>query len=184
MHLPATLPWRRRWNRIVECRWRIAVLTMLGAALLATVFVAPRPQLVWNASASSPIGLYAVSIPTRVTAGDMVVAWLPPSMRRLAAERRYLPGNVPVIKTVAAITGDRVCAIGDVILVNRRPVGRRQHADPIGRPLPRWTGCRRLGDGDLLLLSVRSPLSFDGRYVGVTRAEFVVGRARLLWRRS
>jgi type IV secretory pathway protease TraF len=48
--------------------------------------------------------------------------------------------------------------------------------------MPWWSGCERLGKGDLLLLSPDEG-AFDGRYFGVTRAREVVGTARLLWRR-
>ena len=43
-------------------------------ALIATLFWQPRPLLVWNASASAPLGLYAVGSPKHVQAGEMVVA--------------------------------------------------------------------------------------------------------------
>jgi type IV secretory pathway protease TraF len=40
----------------------------------------------------------------------MVIAWPPDVARDLASRRRYLPRNVPLVKPVAAIAGDRVCA--------------------------------------------------------------------------
>src|SRR3546814_3916967 len=45
------------------------------ACLAATVALPPRPRLVWNASASAPIGLYVVTPPDRIGVGDMVIAW-------------------------------------------------------------------------------------------------------------
>ena len=48
--------------------------------------------------------------------------------------------------------------------------------------MPRWTGCRRLSGGEYFLL-MDSPLSFDGRYFGVTQRKDLVGRAVLLWAR-
>jgi conjugative transfer signal peptidase TraF len=159
----------------------VAVATAVVVALLATL---PRrvPLLLWNASASSPPGLYRVGLPGRVGRGDMVVAWAPAPARKLAAERRYLPFEVPLVKPVAAIAGDRVCARGTHLFVNGRSVAARRAADPSGRLLPWWTGCVRLGRGDVLLLSRNVPAAYDGRYFGITRRSEIVGKARLLWR--
>jgi conjugative transfer signal peptidase TraF len=159
-----------------------AVATFSVTALVATLFWQPRPRLVWNATASAPVGLYAVAAPDRVRAGEMVIAWTPEPFRSLAAERRYLPSNVPLVKRVSAARGDRVCAVGEAVWINGRHAARRREADGQGRPLPRWTDCRDLGEGEYFLL-MDSPDSFDGRYFGITRKEELVGRAVLLWAR-
>jgi type IV secretory pathway protease TraF len=154
----------------------------LATAVSLTLFWPPRPLLLWNASASAPIGLYAVGEPTRIRVGDMVVAWVPPAGRRLAAARGYLPERVPLVKKVAAEAGDSVCAVGEALFVNGRFEAPRRLRDAAGRPLPNWTGCEDLGAGEYLLL-MPSPDSFDGRYFGMTAQADLVGRARLLWAR-
>lgn len=159
-----------------------AVAAFTVAALVATLFWEPRPLLVWNASASAPVGLYGVAPPNNVRAGETVIAWIPEPARSLASERRYLPSNVPLVKRVGAASGDRVCAVGEAIWVNGRHVASRREADGRGRPMPWWTDCRDLGEGDYFLL-MESPDSFDGRYFGITRSEDLVGRAVLLWAR-
>src|SRR3954453_18900316 len=93
-----------------------------SAAALITIFCNPRPMLLWTASPSSTIGLYAVGAARGARAGDIIVAWPPPAARRMAAERGYLPLNVPLVKPVAAVAGDRVCAKGRRILVNNRAI--------------------------------------------------------------
>lgn len=166
-------------------RLRTCAVTMSGlliVALVISMLWKPRPLLVWNASASAPIGLYAVAPPTKVQAGEMVIAWTPTSVRTLAAGRRYLPSNVPLLKRVAAASGDRVCAIGKTISVNGRYVAARREVDGKGRPMPWWAGCRDLAEGELFLL-MDSQASFDGRYFGTTKKEQQVGRAVLLWAR-
>ena len=152
-------------------------------ALIATLLWPPRPLLVWNASASSPLGLYYVGPPAGVRPGDMVVAWPPDSARELGAERHYLPRNVPLVKRVAAAGGDRVCAVGVALFVNGRLETLRLVTDPSGRPMPSWTGCENVADGDLFLLNADTPSAFDGRYFGVTASRQIVGRARLIWAR-
>ena len=151
-------------------------------ALAATIVAPPAPRLLWNASASAPIGLYRVSPGAPAAVGDMVVARVPLQWRRLAAERRYLPQNVPLVKRVVAASRSQVCALGDVIHVDGREVARRQRSDGRGRPMPWWSGCIRLS-GQQRLLLMDAPDSFDGRYFGVTEDSDIVGRAVLLWRR-
>jgi len=154
------------------------------AALLAPLEWRPAPLLVWNASASSPIGLYRIGSARGVRPGEMALAWPPSAARVLGAERHYLPRNVPLVKHVAAAAGDTVCAIGDAVSVNGERVAGRQRSDPSGRPMPWWwNGCERLRSGDLLLLSPGEPLAFDGRYFGISRGNRVIGRASLLWPR-
>jgi conjugative transfer signal peptidase TraF len=156
----------------------LAVAAALGSLLWRT-----SPLLVWNASSSSRIGLYLVSSSASPGRGEMVVAWPPPAARRLAAVRGYLPDGVPLVKTVAGVGGDRVCAAGPRIFIDGRPAAIRRSSDALARPMPWWSGCRRLARHELFLLSPRAPLAFDGRYFGVTRASELVGRARLLWPR-
>lgn len=160
-----------------------ASLAIAMTALAATLIWPPRPRLVWNASESSPPGLYLVAPPGQVGPGDMVIAWAPAEARRLGAERHYLPSNVPLVKRVAAVGGDRVCAAGESVFVNGRLETLRRARDGAGRPMPWWNGCEDLRDGDLFLLTPSVPDSFDGRYFGITRAPEVVGSARLIWAR-
>lgn len=164
-----------------QCRWAIGCIG-LAAALVATVFVPPRPRLVWNSSASAPIGLYAVGDTVSLSRGDMVIARLPDTFRLFAARRHYLPANVPLVKRVAAIPGDEVCASGRRIVVNGQLVAKRFTRDGAGRAMPQWSGCALLGERRYFLLMSDSPGSFDGRYFGVSNAGEIVGKAQLLWR--
>ncbi len=165
---------------------RILAAAGSGAAIvsvLATILWPPRPLLLWNASASSPIGLYQVRQALDVMPGEMVVASPPAEARRLGAERHYLPSNVPLVKRVAAVGGDRVCAVGEAVFVNGRLETLRRSKDPSGRAMPWWTGCEELAEGDLFLLTPDVPEAFDGRYFGISRRHQIIGRARLLWAR-
>lgn len=165
-----------RWNRSAA-----AVALISGAAAIGSLLCRPRPVLVWNASASSPRGLYAITFSGSARRGEMVVAWAPQWARRIAAERGYLPLAVPLVKPVAAVAGDRVCAAGSRTFVNGRFAAVRRFRDAAGRPMPWWSGCRMLGPGEMFLLSAGVGRAFDGRYFGVTRSGELVGRARLLW---
>ncbi|MGA1808396.1 S26 family signal peptidase [Sphingobium sp. WW5] len=163
-------------------RWRFFLVGLGAGLVLGSAILPPTPRLLWNASASAPIGLYQVSPGAPVMTGEMVVARLPESFRALAAARRYLPRNVPLVKRVAAEAGDEVCALGDQVFVNGRPVAMRKKFDAMGRVMPSWHGCRMLRRQQLFLL-MESADSFDGRYVGVSEGTDLIGKAQLLWRR-
>lgn len=160
---------------------RVAAIGVGIAALAATLVAPPAPRLVWNASASAPLGLYRVMPGAPVRSGDMVIAWVPDPARAFAARRRYIPANVPLVKRVAAAAGDRICARGDTVSVNGRQVAMRFAFDGSGRAMPWWCGCVVLGPDELLLLMTDSPASFDGRYFGISRRGDLVGRATFLW---
>jgi conjugative transfer signal peptidase TraF len=154
-----------------------------GAIALVTVpvLVQPAPRIVWNASASAPIGLYWVSPGAKVRPGDMVVARLDSRVGRFAAKRQYLPPGVPLVKRVAAVAPSRVCALGARLTIDGRFAASRLASDGAGRPLAWWSGCRALRDGEVLLMG-DTQRSFDGRYFGPTPASDLIGRARLVWR--
>ncbi|WP_422120007.1 S26 family signal peptidase, partial [Hyphomonas chukchiensis] len=113
-----------------------------------------------------------------VSRGDLVVSNLPEEASKLASERHYLAPGIPVIKTVRALDGDRVCEIDGVLEINGAPTVRLLPADRLGRALPSpWKGCSQLQPGEVLLLSDRTPDSFDGRYFGAVRKSDIVGQA-------
>lgn len=173
---PASPPERRRSH------WRPVLLMVTGlSALVVTTAFPPTPRLIWNASASAPIGLYAVLPKAPLRRGDMAFAFAPPAARELAARRHYLPRNVPLLKRVVAMEGDQVCARDLGVRINGRPAAVRRETDRLGRALPGWQGCVVLGRDELFLLMTDSPDSFDGRYFGVSKRQQIVGRATALW---
>jgi conjugative transfer signal peptidase TraF len=174
--------WRWPLRGAVKC-FGFAAAGVSCAALGGTLLWKPAPVLLWNASPSSPVGLYWVRDSRPLRIGDTAIAWPPPPARRLAARRYYLPYGVPLVKNVAAVGGTRVCAIGAAVFVNGRAAAVRRSRDRAGRRLPWWSGCHILGNGELFLLSPRVPEAFDGRYFGITRASEVIGEGRLLWPR-
>lgn len=152
-----------------------------GLAGLGVVTIAePAPRVVWNASASAPLGLYWVTHGP-IERGDFVLADAPSPARQLAAARGYLPARVRLVKRVAALAGDVVCAVGDVILIDGREVAKRLQRDSHDRPLPAWEGCRTLGPGEVFLLMAEVPDSFDGRYFGPISRSAIIGKLLPVW---
>jgi conjugative transfer signal peptidase TraF len=151
-----------------------------GVALLGlSALPQARPWLVWNASASAPMGLYRV-VAGPVERGDWVLVRPPAEVAVLAAERGYLPLGVPLVKRVAASAGDTICARMGALFINGQEVARALVRDRAGRPMPRWTGCRSLGAEEIFLL-LPPPDSFDSRYFGPVPRTLVIGRLAPLW---
>jgi conjugative transfer signal peptidase TraF len=150
------------------------LVAVSGVALIGISAIAHAPLLVWNASASAPIGLYRV-VSGAQKPGDLVLITPPKSIAKLAAERRYLPLGVPLIKRIAAMGGDDVCVFDGAIIINRKTVARQIEADSKGRPMPRWNECRAL-DADEIFLLLTPADSFDSRYFGPVPRTQIIGR--------
>jgi conjugative transfer signal peptidase TraF len=128
-------------------------------------------------TASAPVGLYRLLAPTRLHRGDLVVAWPAAAWQEYAARRQYLAAHVPLVKYVAALPGDSVCARGAELRVNGALRATRLLVDGAGRPLPHWQGCRLMAASQILLLNPDRRTSFDGRYFGPTDRKDVIGKA-------
>ena len=153
------------------------------ALVLAPAAAPHRPLLVWNASASAPVGVYAIGPAERLSTSDMVIARVPSAVQMLAAQRHYIPANVPLVKRIAAGHGDTVCALGRAIWINGIRVADRLQSDGAGRAMPGWRGCVCLGRDAVFLLMADHRASFDGRYFGPTSRREIIGKATLLWAR-
>lgn len=164
----------------MNCRYlsaTIAAASLFGGLFGAIAWLAPAPRLLWNASASAPIGLYRVDPGATPRAGDLVVIQPPAPLGRWLDERRYVPAGVPLLKRVAALPGARICRSGVFVTIDGAAVARAMAHDRIGRRLPLWLGCRIVGPSELFLLNA-APDSLDGRYFGPLPAAGLIGVAR------
>jgi conjugative transfer signal peptidase TraF len=157
----------------------VTLVAVLGIGL--PMIVRPLPFLVYNGSASAPLGFYRLVPDASVARGDLVLARLPQLAARLAAGRGFLPLSVPVVKRVAALAGDLVCAESGMVTINDFAAVRVLWADGEGRHLPAWHGCRPLDSDEVFLLMAEIPASFDSRYFGPIPVTAVVGRLVPLW---
>jgi len=163
-------------------RGAILAVMALGVGAIALPQLDNRPPwLVWNASASVPIGLYAVDAIIDVQTGDLVVVTPPEPLAGFLADRGYLPRGVPLLKHVAAVAGQTVCRIGRGVTVDANEMGEARERDGRGRSLPVWQGCRVIATGDVFLMNPQSADSLDGRYFGPLPTASIVGRAIPLW---
>ncbi len=174
----------------LRARIVLAGLSAVGLAVLAWAsFVQPLPRLIYNPSDSVPVGWYRIeplqrrtgSLLPPLSVGSIVLARLPADATALAARRGYLPAHIPLLKRVGAVAPQHVCIAGGQVRIDGVPVATALPADRLGRPLPSWRHCRSLIKGELFLLSVTNPASFDSRYFGPASASAVIGVARPIW---
>ncbi len=153
----------------------------VSAALVLTALVAMPKRFAYNRTSSAALGFYRLTDPGPPRVGAEVLAQLPPHVARLASERRYLPIGVPVLKRIAANPGATVCRNGAIVTIDAVVAARALPRDRVGRPLPVWNGCRRLGPDEVFLLSGTDPAAFDGRYFGPIPTTLIQAEARPLW---
>lgn len=181
----ASLPRSRLRARLV-----LAGIAAVGLAALAwAAFVSPLPRLTYNPSDSVAVGWYRIepfaprtaSLPRPLSVDSIVLVPLPDRAAMLAAQRGYLPTRVPLLKRVGAIAPQHVCIVAGQVRIDGVPAAAALPTDRLGRPLPSLQLCRRLEPGELLLLSVTNPASFDSRYFGPVSASAVIGVAHPVW---
>ena len=168
----------RRWA------WKIVAISgaAIGALALASV-VKFSPFLVWNASASAPIGLYRVERNERLEVGDYVLVKPDEALAKFITQRGYLSENIPLLKRVAAVPGDEICRQSEAILINKIHVADALNFDSLGREMPSWNGCFTLQSDEMFLLNDPEN-SLDGRYFGATNAVDAIGVAKPVWVRE
>jgi conjugative transfer signal peptidase TraF len=156
-----------------------ALLFSIGAAIFP---IAPR--FIWNASASVPIGLYAIRPTGALHVTELVVVQPPSALATLLDDRHYLAKGVPMLKRILALSGQTVCRTERTITVDGVAIGEALDRDSRGRPLPVWRGCRVVASDEVFLMNWQSRDSLDGRYFGPLPASTIVGRADPLWTRG
>lgn len=168
-------------------RFRWGTLATMAAAVnvvAISTWINPPPKLIWNASASVPIGFYTVRPAAHLRIGDLAVVTPPDDVAVFLAAGDYLPLGVPLIKPVAALPGQNVCRNGVAITIDGKPVGTARERDRLYRPLPVWEGCRVVAADEIFFMNADRGDSLDGRYFGPLPASSVVGRATPLRTRA
>jgi conjugative transfer signal peptidase TraF len=144
------------------------------AGLLAVGLLGLRlPDVVlWNDTGSMPVGLYQRTH-GEVALGSIVTL----RAHRVAdayARARGAGFGFRLLKRIAATSGNIVCGDGDPVLIDGEVRALRRTRDTSGRVLPSWFGCRRLSEGQYLVLG-DSPDSFDSRYFGIVSGSEIEG---------
>ncbi|TCT01973.1 S26 family signal peptidase [Aquabacter spiritensis] len=159
---------------------RAAYVLMAAAASVGMAYAATLPtplKLIWNVSASVPVGLYSVEPADHLEITDLVAVMPPPPLAAFLIARGYIGEGTPLLKRVMGLPGQDVCRLRDAITVDGVPLGEALPRDRGGRDLPVWQGCRRIAPGELFLMNPDVGDSLDGRYFGPISDGTVIGRA-------
>ena len=163
-------------------RRRTLTVTALAAIGIAAASAVDWPvKLIWNATASVPIGFYTIEPADALGVPELVAVMPPEPLAAFMVQRGYVGRGVPLLKRVVGLPGQWVCRAGRTITVDGIEMGEALERDSLGRDLPVWQGCRVIGDGQLFLMNWEVRDSLDGRYFGPIPAASVIGRAVPLW---
>lgn len=163
-------------------RFGYVMATYFAAMGVAVAAIVPVPvKLLWNASASTPLGLYDLAAPNGLKVGDLVAVRPPKPLADFMVGRGYIGQGVPLLKPVAALPGQQVCRVGRIVTVDGVRFGEAQDRDRRGRALPDWQGCRRIVPDQIFLMNPAVRDSLDGRYFGLLPRAAVIGRAMPLY---
>lgn len=154
----------------------------VGIAALGVPAVVQMPaRVVYNPTDSVARGWYLIEPPVALRVGSVALVRLPAGVAAFAAQRGYLPKEVPILKRIGAVAPQSVCVRGQAVHIDGAAVATVLAHDGKRRPLQPWAQCRVLTDGELFLLSDVHPASFDSRYFGPIDASAVLGTASPIW---
>jgi conjugative transfer signal peptidase TraF len=159
--------------------WTMAT-SLVSAGIGVSALLNHAPRFIWNATASTPIGLYELQSSNGLKITDLVAVRPPDSIARVLAKGNYLPLGVPLLKRVLALPGQMVCRFDLTITIDGRVMSEARTRDSRGRDLPIWQGCRTIAGDQLFLMNPDVPDSLDGRYFGPLPASSIIGRAKPL----
>jgi type IV secretory pathway protease TraF len=113
-------------------RFGYVMTTYFALLAFACAAIFPvSPKFIWNASASVPIGLYALHPAGALHVTELVVA-RPPAALAAFLDERYLAKGVPMLKRILALPGQTVCRTGHTITVDGVAMGDALDRDSRG----------------------------------------------------
>ena len=100
-------------------RFGYVMVTYFAAMGVAIAAFIPTPtKLIWNATASAPIGFYTIEPADRIGVPELVAVMPPEPLAAFMIERGYVGRGVPLLKRVLGLPGQRVCRTGSTITVD------------------------------------------------------------------
>ncbi|MEN5083086.1 S26 family signal peptidase [Bosea sp. TWI1241] len=157
----------------------VTYFSIMGVSIAS--FIPTPTRLVWNVSASAPIGLYDIDPPDGIGVTDLVAVNPPAALADFMVERGYIGRGVPLLKRVMGLPGQEVCRLRRTITVDGIALGDALDRDRTGRELPVWQGCRRIASDEIFLMNANVRHSLDGRYFGPILVSAVMGRATSIY---
>ncbi|MBC5825546.1 MAG: conjugative transfer signal peptidase TraF [Candidatus Eremiobacteraeota bacterium] len=165
---------------------RAAIFSSGIFLMLTTSTVISAGGLRVNFTESMPQGLYKVVVLSRrLNRGDLVSVCAPSSAATLGRQRGYLAtgecvgGSEPLLKIVAALSGDRVLTGPSGVTVNGSLLPHTNYLsnDAMGRPMQRWPSRYFVMGPRTIWLYAPFWRSWDSRYWGPVEVSSVLGIA-------
>lgn len=140
------------------------------------------PQLlVYNTTASVPVGWYLLLPPQDVSRDDMVVFTVPEDIEKLAVERGWLPKGTKMLKRVGGLAGDMYGVNKSrQFYVNGVYIEQASLVDGKGQQMPDRSSGIHMVEDDCFLPVGDNSHSFDGRYYGAVPLECIKNKAVLI----
>lgn len=167
--------------------YRRSCAAVLAVTVIAVLLQGPyeRPFFVFNTSPSIPLGLYyrCRQGVDGARVGDVVMFNIPAGTAHRFVKHRLgeVRSNWTILKPVAAAGGDHVCARDGWLFINGNQAAPLVLTDADGNPVPSWSGCRVLEDGELFVMATRVERSFGSRVYGPIDEGLVRGIYAPLW---
>ena len=109
----------------------VTYFAAMGVAVAA--FIPTSTKLIWNATASAPIGFYTIAPADQLEVPELDVVMPPEPLADFMVERGYVGRGVPLLKRVLGLPGQRVCRSRDLITVDGIEMGEALDRDRLGR---------------------------------------------------
>ncbi len=158
-------------------KFALLLFSVMGVGAAFTMAPRVSDLALYNHSTSMPPGFYRRS-DAPVDRGAIVTVRACDVAPALAAGRGFDGPRHRFIKRVAAVEGDHVCADDTFLQINGASAWPMPSPALEGQAPTAWTGCRKLGAGEVFLLG-DTPDSFDGRYWGPIETRLMEG----VWRK-
>lgn len=166
---------------MVVRRFRPLIISLCCLLLLMLVILFVRSQGYWlsyQVTPSMPEGFYWITpIHGRLHRNEVIVFRPPSQFEKFLTKKHWLPDNGLMMKHVVAVPGDWVCKYDDYVWLNGKAIAPVFSHAPKGEALPSLAFCGTLLHNRYLLMSLRVPNSFDGRYFGPVSRQRIIGRA-------
>lgn len=161
---------------------RKLLIVILGLICLSAIMAYGLKKmgygLTYQPTASMPRGFYWIFPPRDLKKNDIVLFRPPWRFRKFLLSHHFIPDSGILMKYVAGVPGDEVCNQQGVLTINHRTLAPLYQFYEGIKPLPRKAFCQRLKDNQYLLISLKENHSFDGRYMGSTNKNDILGKCR------
>lgn len=138
-------------------------------------------SLVHQLTPSMPIGWYWASpIKKPLVLGEVVLFQPDKALKTYLVQHDWLGKRMSMMKEVYGVPGDFVCRRGNWLYMNHKKTAYIQQEYAPGKPLPQWQVCQVIAKNHYLLLALRVPNSFDGRYFGLIERQQIFAKVKQL----